>query len=880
MGKSLLNTISERLILESNVFEKEIDSLFDVIHKQYFLETLNNFIPFDSSLARTLAVEITLWSGFEDKDNRQRAIAILCEMSKVKWSAAASAIGAIRELLINNNSLTFENTLVKWLLRGKEISDIDQDVASAYFNVSAEVANHLGIERIDHWAELGQRIAKRSWKTAREYFRTTPEALKRIDARDIETWAQIGITLLDRSPKIKASHGAHSLFAIGAKAGKDRTVDIALEYFKSSPQILARVSVHRLKEWALQGLDTVDSDGDKGISFFSMQSGRSRQQLEELIRGIELKNIHGLLNAYIQAMFGRRIMIRPSSVFYKNLHGLGRFFSVTDGERIFLPPRINIFVEEEINLKAYKWFLSHETGHIIYGTFSLSPEEIRLMPELSVKGIAFKVFEFIEDERIDYRLSLDYPGLEKDRGMLIEKHKHKLKEGNIAASFFEAAGAGYQYEGQDVLLQVFRSALKQVHTATADVSDSLRLAIEICSEYAPYLEMLQAEQLQPLFYRGVIDYELLREAKVQTQQLVERLFVTLEDEDNPPSREDIKEALLRIEEGWGSVSEEVIYRNTPEDIFDQVKATLAEMEEEKRLRRSVFYDEWDMKLKDYKKEWCRVREIDMPEHDDRVYQGITQEYHGLISLLKGHFGLLRPDRTRRYFREQRGDEIDFDALIETLVDRHAGIAPSDRIYIRRDKRARDVSVAFLADMSFSTGELLSSGKRIIDVEREGLALMAEALESIGDSWAIYGFSSKYRERVDFYVIKDFRESFTNNVKSRFEGIRPIALTRLGAAIRHANSLLSRQHSLIRLLILLSDGRPYDIDYGDIDYSIEDTKAALWEGRRRGINSFCITVDKESSEYLPYMYGEAHYTLIDNVELLPISLPLIYKKLTT
>ena len=242
--------------------------------------------------------------------------------------------------------------------------------------------------------------------------------------------------------------------------------------------------------------------------------------------------------------------------------------------------------------------------------------------------------------------------------------------------------------------------------------------------------------------------------------------------------------------------------------------------------------------------------------------------------------MLRPDRIQRFFREERGDDIDFDAMIEAVVERHAGITPSDRVYIRREKNLRDVSVAFLVDMSYSTGDVLPSGKTIIDVEREGLVLMAEALESIGDQWAVYGFSSNYRDKMDFYVIRDFDETSPTRFRQRFDYIKPMAQTRLGAAIRHATRLLSRQSSRIRLLILLSDGRPYDIDYGDADYAVEDTRHALWEGRRKGVFSFCITVDKKSRDYLPYMYGETNYTLIDNVETLPARLPLIYKRLTT
>jgi nitric oxide reductase activation protein len=387
-----------------------------------------------------------------------------------------------------------------------------------------------------------------------------------------------------------------------------------------------------------------------------------------------------------------------------------------------------------------------------------------------------------------------------------------------------------------------------------------------------------------LFYRGVIDYDLVENARSGTSRLVFDMTERFREKKAETAQETVETALRRIEEAEIIDSEELLWQVEDSErlaeLFEQVQDVIAEMEAEKRFRRAVYYDEWDMKLDDYRKDWCRVREMDMPDTSSVFYHKTIADNYGLVSLLRRHFSLLRPDRIKRFFREERGDDIDFDAVIEAVVERHAGITPSDRVYIRREKNLRDVSVAFLLDMSYSTGDELPSGKRIIDIEREGMVLMAEALESIGDQWAVYGFSSNYRDKVDFFVVRDFDEPFGNTAKMRFENIRPIAQTRLGAAIRHANRLLARRPSRIRLLILLSDGRPYDIDYGDADYAVEDTRRALWEGRRKGVNSFCITVDKKSRDYLPYMYGEANYTLIDNIETLPARLPLIYKRLTT
>jgi nitric oxide reductase activation protein len=418
------------------------------------------------------------------------------------------------------------------------------------------------------------------------------------------------------------------------------------------------------------------------------------------------------------------------------------------------------------------------------------------------------------------------------------------------------------------------------------VQDVLDITLRLCEAWddgAACEADENRETTDRVFYRGVLDFKLVEETRIGMLNLITVLAERFREKNSGATPENIEKALNRIDEAEGPESEMLLWQITDPDglaeLSEQVESELEEIEKESRFRRTVFYDEWDNALEDYKKDWCRVREIDMPSTSLLFYDQTVQKYYGMVSLLRRHFGLLRPDRIKRYFREERGDDLDIDALIESVVERHAGIAPSDRVYIRRDKKLRDVSVAFLVDMSYSTGEALPSGKRIIDVEREGLVMMAEALESIGDRWAVYGFSTERRDKVDFHVIRDFDEPFNDEVKMRFEGIKPMAQTRLGAAIRHANSLLGRQNSLIRLLILLSDGRPYDVDYGDVDYAVEDTKMALWEGRTKGINSYCITVDKKSRDYLSHMYGEANYTIIDNIDALPISLPLIYKKLT-
>lgn len=869
--KGLLAGLAEKLGQDSRIREtaSALDGLLDEEGVVGFFRLVDVFASVEPSLAlHFMQTGKKTLAALKDRRARHEALDALLSMGRSKWSVAERACAMLPRLSGADGA-----TVSKWIRYGSGLAEIDQDVALQYFDGSIDVLESIGPERFDAWAALGHEMAKQSWKAAREYFRSSPEVLKKIDHCDLERWARIGLYLIEKSPRVKAGYDAHSLLAAGAAAGKSRKVELAVQYFKSAPQVLGRLTMNDLEEWVVKGLEVADATRDKGASYFSLQTGSSRDVVENLVKGLELRDIHAVLRSYAEALIGRKLQMRSSSLFFKNLPGLSRSFSVTDGTRIFLPSRIDIFDDEDLNFRTYKWMLTHELGHLMHGTFTIGVRELSGLAATPNPVFAFRVFEFLEDERVDHLLAGQYPGLERDRLQLMETYTGL---GNRRPELYATDA--------DPLM---RDALARVTSAGCSVHDVYGLALEICSTIAEAAVCNgngAAAEPERHFYRGMLDFELVENARTGMSRLVFDLVERFQEKKLEMSAETVEAALSRIEETLPVEAEELLWQVTDNErlgeIFEQVQGVIAEMETEKRCRRAVYYDEWDRRLDDYRKDWCRVREIDMPETNAHFYSETIAQHYGLVSLLRRHFGLLRPDRVKRFFREERGDDLDLDAAVESVVERHAGVTPSDRVYIRREKNLRDVSVAFLVDMSYSTGDELPSGRRIIDVEREGLVLMAEALESIGDQWAVYGFSSNYRDKVDFFVVRDFGENFSRTVKMRFENIRPIAQTRLGAAIRHANSLLARQPSRIRLLILLSDGRPYDIDYGDADYAVEDTRRALWEGRRKGVSSFCITVDKKSRDYLPYMYGEANYTLIDNIESMPARLPLIYKRLTT
>ncbi|MDQ1290711.1 MAG: nitric oxide reductase NorD protein, partial [Nitrospirota bacterium] len=297
--------------------------------------------------------------------------------------------------------------------------------------------------------------------------------------------------------------------------------------------------------------------------------------------------------------------------------------------------------------------------------------------------------------------------------------------------------------------------------------------------------------------------------------------------------------------------------------------------ETKRIR----YPEWDVTIQDYRVQWCQVVEQAAESGSDEAVEAALSTHRSAVKSLRRFFESLRPPAFRRTAAQADGEDLDIDALVRRVAEQQAGMEGSDRIYVRHEKKERDVAVAFLVDVSGSTSRQLESGRRVIDIEKESLVLLCEALEAVGDQYGVYAYSGQGRAQVEFSVVKEFDEPLGRATAHRLGGLVPRQQNRDGAAIRHATAKLRACEARTKLLVLVSDGRPLDGDYKD-DYSLEDTKAALREARQSGIYPFCVTIDREADAYLRRMYGDVRFAVIDRVESLPARLPRIYQRLTT
>jgi nitric oxide reductase NorD protein len=344
---------------------------------------------------------------------------------------------------------------------------------------------------------------------------------------------------------------------------------------------------------------------------------------------------------------------------------------------------------------------------------------------------------------------------------------------------------------------------------------------------------------------------------------------------------------------------------------------------EKHRGPSFIYDEWDSIAHAYLRGWCRVYEDRGLDTDPSQIRTMLDRVAPHKAGVRRRFEQMKPFAYQRVHRIDDGEELDFDQLVDYKTERKRGQVPDDRVYSRRDRLHRDVAAAFLVDLSASTDDPIekpmregavyepdlrslnlrdptdeTSGapvaapqgvdsdeppRRIIDIQRESLLLMAQALEALGDPYAIYGFSGYGRDNVEFYIAKDFNDAFSYRTLGALAAMKPRRSTRMGPAIRHSVRKLSRAASALKVLIVISDGFPQDCDYGpdraDHGYGVEDTAKALEEAQRAGVETFCVTVDRSGHDYLKQMCPDARYMVIEEIEALPSALSKIYERLT-
>ncbi len=302
--------------------------------------------------------------------------------------------------------------------------------------------------------------------------------------------------------------------------------------------------------------------------------------------------------------------------------------------------------------------------------------------------------------------------------------------------------------------------------------------------------------------------------------------------------------------------------------------------EEENLLPPQHYPEWDYAVQSYRPDWVTVYEAIQPQGDAAAINRLLEKHRRLAKALRRIVDLLKPQQRRRIRAQEEGDELDLDALIRAAIDYRIGATPDTRIHQSHVKAGRDIAVLLLLDLSESIKETPpGADSSILQLSQEAVSLLATAVEALGDPFAIAGFSSNTRHEVRYLHFKGFNEPWGIDPKGRLAAMAAGHSTRMGAALRHAARYLQNRREEKKLLMLLTDGEPYDIDVQDPKYLRDDTRMAVNQLTGRGIITYCISLDPHADDYVADIFGRNNYTVIDRVERLPEKLPRLFMALT-
>ena len=680
-------------------------------------------------------------------------------------------------------------------------------------------------------------------------------------------------------------------------------------------------------------------------AWLAVESRSSSQTLTRLLGQVDLTDIQQPLQYLSEAISGRRLRVGACIATSDDAHF--RAMPQTDGLSVLLPEIQSSFEKREDNFRIYKMALLHQLGYFEFGTFE--PKSLKHtgaftaftahFNRYSQPRVARAIFQILEDARVDWSLERRYRGAAQDLGIVksvILKDLWRTEIDRTPLGYLMGLSLDADPIGDSELFVQLNTAIAPLRDAGANVDDSLT-ALAACypliADHKKGQSLSSNEHITAndtflppavLEFRGELSPDIVR-SNLKLAGLMDSLPVG-EDEGfsiaGMPDLENLKIESIEagdLQGGLAVMLEDMAAsgiesaEELDETLIEKVEPLLSQLIDRPPDDITYLYDEWDHLMSDYRKHWCTLFEIRRMDEDPEYIENARRELRDVGTRVRRQLSMLRPEMLVKIYGMPDGEELDMVNVVDAMVDRRMGASPSDRIYVQRQRKGRDVSALFLLDMSASTddrmtdpndpepdppgfdddeddfGDLLAmhaeqeKGRRIIDVEKQSVMLMADALEQLGDNYAIAGFSGYGRDRVEYYLCKDFDEPYDLKARGRLGGIRPCRSTRMGPAIRHAAKRLVATESRIKALIILSDGYPQDFDYGkdrnSRQYGIRDTTVALGEARQKGVQPFCITVDQSGHDYLREMCPDQQYMVIHNIDQLPDELSKVYRSLT-
>jgi nitric oxide reductase NorD protein len=623
------------------------------------------------------------------------------------------------------------------------------------------------------------------------------------------------------------------------------------------PQALDRMDREAAEAWVLAALELFDKQGGRAAMDFlrDIDGFLLRRERGEAVAHFEA--VEARVGRFVTGLSGRPLRVAAST------DGT----SWTDTETVFLPASIADRPAHAANLAQFRLRAAMLWGQARYGTFNADPG-----PVLSAwpdRDRALGWLAILEAIRIEACIARSLPGLGREIAAA-----RPAWPADLAAVVSELGSGARTIEDSLRALDALRRA-----GAADRLPPACPFAGRLDPDAARRVRAERIEREMDLVRRAIRAVGGARpessplpavEAEVDAAGDSFEMRIDGEAVAMPP---EARAALRSLVQDLGEIPPEALVPAGPAPWAPSGRAG-ADHGQVGAERADFVHDEWDYRRNAFRARWCHLYEHRVAEGDRDYVPAVRHRHRALIAQLRRRFEALRgEDRVLR--RQPDGEEVDLDALVAARADRRAGTTVSPNLFSRRVRNERSLAVMFMVDMSGSTQGWVN------DAEREALVMLAEAVETLGDAWAVYGFSGWTRTRCDLYRVKDFADAFDEDAERRIAAIAARDYTRMGVAIRHLSGLLAAQPVKHRLLVTLSDGKPDDFaDEYRSRYGIEDTRHALLEARAKGVRSYCVTIDRNGADYLRHMYGPARYTVLDDVRKLPLRIADIYRRLAT
>lgn len=691
-----------------------------------------------------------------------------------------------------------------------------------YLAEMPEIASHIGEESLERVADYVYFLGRSpNRKAVVPFLESLRSVCRRVDDMEsLDRYIKVIDTFIASTETV--IHGHNSLYE---SAG-------LVEMLNAIPQLIGKLTVEGVCNFVQYGIKSYQGAPDQAVEYFSLSSADAKAIIQRERHGVVFKDVERHLDMLKESLWDCDDL--PFVTFSTSFDQLRKPVPYLDETLIAVPDMYDS--ENGISgLDRYRAMLAHIMAHKRWTT--------KLMADNFAPHMQLFISTF-EDCRVERLAIARYPGLKKHFLALHpvpplgDCDAEKMACLRYRATRLSRALLDDEFDPEDELIESFREKFNAVLETKAEESSTDDM-----------------KELGTLYY-------------VKSRLKSDSLPAIYFDHTEISYRDDNRCMWFHHEE------------NDEAEDFNQ-----NEYESDDMLMDNDgglpprHYDEWDYLSESYRPDWTTVYERLHPSANSADIDRLLEKHGDLAKRLKKMIEMLKPQNKKRIRFQEEGEELDLDVAIRSLIDHKSGAAPDPRINYSHITDSRNIAVMLLVDMSESLNEKLhNSNQTLLELSQESLAIMSWTVEQLGDKFAIAGFHSDTRHQVLYHHIKGYSERYTDEVKSRLAAMEAGLSTRMGAAMRHAAHYLENQPAEKKLMLILTDGEPADIDSKDPRVLIEDTHRAVQELKQKGIYSYCINMDARADDYVSDIFGN-HYTIIDQIEKLPEQLPRVFMELT-